>query len=45
MLKSKGIILRSQKEFLVVFSTLSNSENFYLTGGTALAEFYYGHKF
>jgi hypothetical protein len=32
-----------QEQFLQVFATLPDQEQFYLTGGTALAEFYLGH--
>jgi len=44
MLKSKGIITDLQKEVLLSFSNLMDSQHFYLTGGTALAEFYLGHR-
>lgn len=42
--KSKGIIGKGQKELLMFFSKLPDSSQFYLTGGTALAEFYLGHR-
>ncbi len=44
MLKGKGIISDLQKEVLLSFSGLTDSQHFYLTGGTALAEFYMGHR-
>ena len=44
MQKSKGIITKFQKEFLVSFSKVKDSNLFYLTGGTALADFYLGHR-
>ncbi|MGB7292652.1 MAG: nucleotidyl transferase AbiEii/AbiGii toxin family protein [Thermodesulfobacteriota bacterium] len=44
MLKSKGIISDLQKGILLSFSSITDSENFYLTGGTALSEFYLGHR-
>ncbi len=44
MLEGKGIISDLQKEVLLSFSDLMDSDNFYLTGGTALAEFYIGHR-
>lgn len=33
-----------QQRFLQVFAQLPDQEQFYLTGGTALAEFYLGHR-
>ena len=45
MLKSKGIITNFQKEILSSFSSSPDSEHFYLSGGTALADFYFGHRF
>lgn len=44
MVKSKGIITEFQREILVSFSTLPDAYNFYLTGGTALSDFYLGHR-
>ena len=44
MLRGKGIISASQREVLAAFSRLTDAEYFYLTGGTALAEFYLGHR-
>jgi hypothetical protein len=42
-LKGFGILTPLQKEFLEVFSGLPDQSQFYLTGGTALAEYYLGH--
>jgi predicted nucleotidyltransferase component of viral defense system len=44
LLKSKGIITDLQREILIIFSEIHDSKMFYLTGGTALAEFYLGHR-
>ncbi|MCP4428324.1 MAG: nucleotidyl transferase AbiEii/AbiGii toxin family protein [Chloroflexi bacterium] len=44
MLKGKGTLLPSQKAFLDIFSKLPDQSQFYLTGGTALSEFYLGHR-
>lgn len=44
MLKSKGIITDLQRDFLKFFSKLPDSNSFYLTGGTALADFFLGHR-
>jgi predicted nucleotidyltransferase component of viral defense system len=44
LLKSKGIITDLQREILIIFSEIPDSKMFYLTGGTALAEFYLGHR-
>ena len=38
------IISKVQKEILGIFSKVSDSEHFYLTGGTALACFYLKHR-
>jgi hypothetical protein len=43
-LGGKGIITEGQKALLTTFSALADSRHFYLTGGTALAEFYLGHR-
>jgi len=45
MLKGKGILSSLQQKFARAFATLPDQEHFYLTGGTALAEFYLGHRF
>lgn len=44
MLDGKGIISNFQKEVLTLFSQLPDSQKFYFTGGTALSEFYLGHR-
>ena len=44
LLKSKGIITDLQREILTIFSEIHDSKMFYLTVGTALAEFYLGHR-
>jgi hypothetical protein len=44
VLKSKGIISELQKGILNIFSNIADSKLFYLTGGTALAEFYLAHR-
>jgi predicted nucleotidyltransferase component of viral defense system len=44
MLQSKGILSPIQKSILTSFSRLKDSASFYLTGGTALAEFYLRHR-
>jgi hypothetical protein len=43
-LKGKGIITPLQKKLLQDISSLQDTKHFYLTGGTALAEFYLGHR-
>jgi hypothetical protein len=45
VLKGRGILSDLQKTFLQMFSTLPDQERFFLTGGTALAEYYLGHRF
>ncbi|MCM8817716.1 MAG: nucleotidyl transferase AbiEii/AbiGii toxin family protein [Candidatus Omnitrophica bacterium] len=44
MLKSKGIITSLQKKILSEVFNLSDARFFYLTGGTALSEFYFQHR-
>ena len=44
MLKGKGIISKLQKRVLNSLRNIPDSSYFYLTGGTALAEFYLGHR-
>lgn len=44
MLMGKGIMSDLQRRILVSFSGLPDSSYFYLGGGTALAEFYLGHR-
>ncbi len=42
--RSKGVLTPLQREILLVFKQIPDSDRFYLTGGTALAEFYLGHR-
>jgi len=44
MVSGKGIIDERQREALRVMRDTPDQEQFYLTGGTALAEFYLGHR-
>jgi predicted nucleotidyltransferase component of viral defense system len=44
MLKGKGILSDFQRAFLRLFAGLPDQEHFYLTGGTALAEYYLAHR-
>jgi len=44
VLKGRGILSEFQKAFLQLFASLPDQERFYLTGGTALAEYYLGHR-
>lgn len=44
MLKGNGILSDFQRAFLRLFAGLLDQERFYLTGGTALAEYYLGHR-
>ncbi|MCR4406294.1 MAG: nucleotidyl transferase AbiEii/AbiGii toxin family protein [Anaerolineae bacterium] len=44
MLRGKGLLTPLQTAFLAAFTTLPDQAHFYLTGGTALAEFYLGHR-
>lgn len=44
MLAGKGIITNFHKGVLSVFAQIPDSQKFYLTGGTALSEFYLGHR-
>ncbi len=45
MLKGNGLLSEGQKAFLRFFAELPDQEQFYLTGGTALAEFYLAHRY
>lgn len=45
MLHGKGLLSKSQQRFLRFFARLPDSQHFYLTGGTALAEFYLAHRY
>jgi predicted nucleotidyltransferase component of viral defense system len=44
MLAGKGLLTPIQEAFLAAFTEIPDQEQFYLTGGTALAEFYLGHR-
>ena len=44
LLQSRGILFPLQKEILVRLGYLPDLTHFYLAGGTALAEFYLGHR-
>ncbi len=44
MLDGKGLLTPIQRDFMAFFASLPDQERFYLTGGTALAEFYLGHR-
>lgn len=44
MLKGKGLLSDLQKDVLAQFAQLADQDQFYLTGGTALAEYYLGHR-
>jgi Nucleotidyl transferase AbiEii toxin, Type IV TA system len=43
-LRGKGIITALQKRLLLDIAALQDTNHFYLAGGTALAEFYLGHR-
>lgn len=45
MLDGKGLLTKAQRRFLRFFARLPDSQHFYLTGGTALAEFYLAHRY
>lgn len=44
MIQGKGLLTPIQKACLALLGTLPDQEQFYLTGGTALAEFFLGHR-
>ena len=44
MLRGKGLLTPLQRACLAVFAGLPDQAHFYLSGGTALAEFYLGHR-
>lgn len=44
MLKCKGIISNAQRKILLFLGDVPDLANFYLSGGTALAEFYLAHR-
>lgn len=43
-LKGRGILSRVQRRTIASLSELPDARHFFLTGGTALAEFYLGHR-
>ncbi len=43
-LKGKGLLTPIQNSFLGLFAQIPDQNQFYLTGGTALAEYYLGHR-
>jgi len=43
-IQGKGLLSPIQKSFLALFSKIPDQNQFYLTGGTALAEYYLGHR-
>jgi hypothetical protein len=44
MLRGKGLLTPIQRAFIEAFAGLPDAEAFYLAGGTALAEYYLGHR-
>ncbi len=44
MLRGKGLLTPVQHSFISEFATLPDQAQFYLAGGTALAEYYLGHR-
>ena len=44
MLRGKGLLTPIQRSFIAEFATLPDQAQFYLAGGTALAEYYLGHR-
>ena len=44
VLHGKGLLTPLQRTFLALFATMPDQDQFYLTGGTALAEYYLGHR-
>jgi len=44
MLRGKGLLTPLQRACLAAFAGLPDQAHFYLSGGTALAEFYLGHR-
>lgn len=43
-IKGFGTLTSLQKEFMEILASLPDKEQFYLAGGTALAEYYLGHR-
>ena len=44
ILKGFGTLTPLQKEFIEILASLPDKDEFYLAGGTALAEYYLGHR-
>jgi len=44
MIKGKGLLTPIQREIVTLLAGLPDQKFFYLTGGTALSEFYLGHR-
>jgi len=44
MLRGKGMLTPIQRSFIAEFALLPDQAQFYLAGGTALAEYYLGHR-
>ena len=44
MLRGKGLLTPIQRSFISEFATLPDQAQFHLAGGTALAEYYLGHR-
>ena len=44
LLAGRGLLTPLQKTFISLFAHLEDMNQFYLTGGTALAEYYLGHR-
>ncbi len=44
MLRGKGLLTPLQQSFIAAFAGLPDQAQFYLAGGTALAEYYLGHR-
>ena len=44
MLRGKGLLTPLQRAFIAEFAALPDQAQFYLAGGTALAEYYLGHR-
>jgi len=44
MLRGKGLLTPLQRAFIAGFAALPDQAQFYLAGGTALAEYYFGHR-
>lgn len=44
MLRGRGLLTPIQRRFIAAFASLPDQAQFYLAGGTALAEYYLGHR-